>query len=100
VQSLANKKHGAAGISEDADTAYRGDGVHEFFAGAKLKGYSGVAILDSEDRIPSGRDSPLGIDRKNSALVIVASLEEDVAGERLERCVGRCQEFCVNIIAG
>jgi hypothetical protein len=73
VQSPANKKHGAAEISEDADTAYRGDGVHEFFAGAKLKGSSGVAILDREDRIPSGRDSPLEFDRKNSALVIVAS---------------------------
>src|SRR5262249_6916134 len=88
----ANQKHGAIGISEDADAARRGNGVDEFLAGAKLKGvrYSGVAILDSKDRIPPWGDSPAGIDRKNSALVVVASLEEDIAGERFECRVDCC----------
>src|SRR5262245_49078241 len=88
----ANQKHGTVGISEHPDAAGGRNGVDEFLASAKLERvcYRSVAILDSKNRIPSWSDSPVGFDRKNSTHVVVALIEEDIAGERLKRCVDRC----------
>lgn len=71
--------------------------MYELFARTEPQrvGDRRVAVLDSEDRIPSRLDSPVRINREDAAFVVFSLVKEDVALERFESSLGPAHQGTV-----